>query len=323
MIFKQFIDQASYTYTYILADENSKEAIIIDSVRDHLERDLSFLNENSLKLKYILDTHVHADHITGARYLRAATGAKVCLSDNAKVDSVDIRIKDNDVLEFGAHQLEVIETPGHTDTCCSFLVEDMVFTGDTLLIHRCGRTDFQNGSAEALYESIINKLYTLPDNTKVYPGHDYDGVLHSSIAEEKKLNTRVKPNTTKEEFIETMNNLKLDQPKKIKLSVPANLKLGLSKELNVNEVKEIINNPDYYLIDTRTPAEYDEEHIADSPLIVHSEITQHLEEIPKDKKVILYCRSGRRSMFAQWELEKLGYDNIYNMVGGILAWQEL
>jgi len=223
-VFRQLLDYETFTYSYILASKG--QAIIIDSVYERTERDLEIIKQLDLSLIYILDTHVHADHITAASRLRAATGAKIVIGAASKLECADILVEDGQDLSFGDVQIKAISTPGHTDACTSYLIENRVFTGDTLFVRGTGRTDFQQGSPLKMFDSIKNKLYTLPDETLVYPGHDYNGRMNSTILEEKKYNPRIPLDVSLETFTHTMNNLKLSYPKKIKESVPANLKCG-------------------------------------------------------------------------------------------------
>lgn len=232
MILRQLLDYDTFTYTYLIADKETKEAIIIDPVKEQFDRDLKLINELGLKLKYSFETHVHADHITSANSLREATGCKTVLGIDAAVECSDIKIQDGEILSFGNLSIKAIATAGHTNSCMSYLINNMVFTGDTLFIRGTGRTDFQGGSAEALYDNITQKLFTLDPETIVYPGHDYKGMSSSTIAEEKSLNPRIGSGKTKNEFIEIMSNLHLAQPKKIQEAVPANIKCG--KEATVS-----------------------------------------------------------------------------------------
>ncbi len=223
--FKQLFDPATWTYTYILGDTNKNEAVIIDSVLEQVERDLAILNTNWLKLVGILETHVHADHITGAGKLREATGAKTYVSEEGGAPCADNLIRDGVKISFGDQVIEVIATPGHTAGCVSYLWQDRIFTGDALLIDGCGRTDFQSGNPAQLYHSITDKILSLPDETLVYPGHDYKQRYVSSVAEQKQTNPRL-ANKTEAEFIEIMNGLNLPHPKRIAEAVPANQQCG-------------------------------------------------------------------------------------------------
>ncbi len=223
---RQQFDYESWTYTYLLIDTETNEAVQIDSVKEQVERDLEIISNLGIKVKYLLETHVHADHITGASDLRDKTGAEVVYGVGAKVPCSDVDLADGETLRFGKYAVKALSTPGHTDGCTSYLIENMVFTGDALLIRGCGRTDFQQGSSESLYNNVTEKLFTLPDETLVYPAHDYKGRSVSSIGEEKKFNPRLGTAKTREEFYRIMDNLKLAKPKKIDASVPANMKCG-------------------------------------------------------------------------------------------------
>lgn len=222
MIFRQLFDAESSTYTYIIGDADRGEAIVIDPVRENVERDLSVIGGAGMRLTCILETHVHADHITGARALRQRTGATTGVSAHCGASGFDRMFDHGDVVVFGNEVVRVIATPGHTPGSSCFLWRDRIMTGDTLLIGGCGRTDFQNGDAGAMYDSITTRLFTLPDDTLVYPGHDYRGRRVSTIAEEKATNPRL-AGKSRDEFIELMRNLHLPQPLRIAEAVPANL----------------------------------------------------------------------------------------------------
>jgi len=226
LIFRQLYECESCTYTYLLGDSKSREAILIDPVRETVERDLKLLGELGLKLKFILDTHIHADHVTGASALRERTGAKTAVSSLAKVDCADLSLSEGDEISWGPFRLKAIATPGHTDSCMSYFGEGMVFTGDSLMIRGTGRTDFQQGSSDRLFDSITLKLFKLPPDTRVYPAHDYKGIMSSTIGEEMKHNPRVGGGRSREEFAKIMSELKLTQPKKIHEALPANLACG-------------------------------------------------------------------------------------------------
>lgn len=224
MILKQLFDTKTSTFTYLLVDETTREAIIIDPVYGKLQRDLDALKALNAELKYIVETHVHADHVTGAYDLKQATNAKFAAGIGTGLTCGDTLLGEGEVLHFGQEELHAIPTPGHTDGCTSYRWRDRLFTGDTLLINACGRTDFQQGSPESLYNSL-QKLLAFPDDYIVYPGHDYNGLRISSIGQEKQNNPYI-VNMSKEAFIEKMNNLNFPKPKKIDESVPANLRCG-------------------------------------------------------------------------------------------------
>lgn len=226
IIFHQLFEKETSTYTYLIADAQTKEGILIDSVIETVERDLNLIQELGITLKYVLDTHVHADHITGSGEIRKRTGAKLVLGEAYGLLCTDLNIKDGEELAFGNLKVKALHTPGHTSGCVTYKVGKMLFTGDALLIRGCGRTDFQEGSAETLYESIHQKVFAESDDTIIYPGHDYKGFTHSSVGVEKNHNRRLNLDVSKEEFVEIMDNLNLADPKKIKESVPANLLCG-------------------------------------------------------------------------------------------------
>lgn len=225
-MFKQFYDEVSSTLTYLLADEQSRQAVLIDPVTDNIDEYLDFLRHAELNLVYSLETHVHADHITGGGKLKALTTAKTAVSNACGAETADIQLQDHDEIEFGAEKIKVIATPGHTPGSLSFLWRDRLFTGDSLLINGCGRTDFQGGDAGKLYDAITTRLFSLAPETLVYPGHDYNGRRVSSIAQEKLINPRL-ANKTKAEFVHLMENLNLPKPKLIDIAVPANRKCGV------------------------------------------------------------------------------------------------
>jgi glyoxylase-like metal-dependent hydrolase (beta-lactamase superfamily II) len=231
MIFEQLFDTKSSTYTYILSSGKGREALIIDPVLEHTDQYINFLNKLELKLVKVIDTHIHADHITGLNELSKRTSCTKIMGDNSKSEVVDLRVKEDENVKIDNINLKVMYTPGHTDCSYSYLMNDRVFTGDTLLINGTGRTDFQNGNARQQYDSIFNKLLKLPENTMVYPAHDYNGKKHSTIGSERKNNPRLQVNSV-DQYVEIMNNLKLANPKMMDVAVPANL-----KGLTLNQVK--------------------------------------------------------------------------------------
>ena len=231
MIFEQLFDTKSSTYTYILSSGKGREALIIDPVLEHTDQYINLLNKLELKLVKVIDTHIHADHITGLNELSERTSCTKIMGENSKSEVVDLRVKEDENVKIDNINLKVMYTPGHTDCSYSYLMNDRVFTGDTLLINGTGRTDFQNGNARQQYDSIFNKLLKLPENTIVYPAHDYNGKKHSTIGSERKNNPRLQVNSV-DQYVEIMNNLKLANPKMMDVAVPANL-----KGLTLNQVK--------------------------------------------------------------------------------------
>ncbi len=235
MLFKQLFDQETGTYTYLIADEKTKEAVLIDSVREQAERDAKLIKELGLTLSYFLETHIHADHVTAVAELKKEfPEAQSVVSAHGGAPCADILVKEGDTIHFGSLTIQVLETPGHTNSCVSYLMDDRVFTGDTLLIRGCGRTDFQQGSPQKLYASVTQKLFKLPESTLVFPAHNYVGFTISSIQEERALNPRL-ANKTEAEFVTIMDNLNLPKPKRIDEAVPANLNCGLLQESSIKQ----------------------------------------------------------------------------------------
>lgn len=338
IIFHQLFELESSTYTYIIADKKTKEAAIIDPVLETVDRDLKLIDELGLNLVYVLDTHIHADHITGASEIRKRTQAKTGVSIDAAVLCADMGLEDAAELLLGDKKIKVIATPGHTDTCLSYYFEGMVFTGDALLIRGSGRTDFQQGSSDKLYDSVHEKLFKLPDETLVYPGHDYRGQTSSTILLEKKFNPRLGLAIEKDEFKKIMSELKLANPKKIHEAVPANLGCGVKREkalLNskiINGIPEVacedvyLNQENIRLIDVRRPEEFNNElgHIKGSELIpLGPDIADFLEKSDREQKIVFICRSGARSGAVTAESLRMGYKYTANMTGGMIRWNEL
>ena len=223
MIFEQLFDTKSSTYTYIISSGKGREALIIDPVIEHTDEYINVLEKLDLKLVKVIDTHIHADHITGLNELNKRTNCTRIMGEKCKSEVIDLKIKDNEKINVESIELKAIYTPGHTDCSYSYLMNDRVFTGDTLLINGTGRTDFQNGSSYDAYDSLFNKLLKLPEKTLVYPAHDYNGKKYSTIENEKNNNPRLKVNS-KEEYADIMSNLNLANPKMMDVAVPANVK---------------------------------------------------------------------------------------------------
>ena len=336
MLLKQLFDQDTWTYTYLLADPNSREAIIIDPVVERVDRDLKLIAELGLKLIYTLDTHVHADHVTGSGELRRRTGALSGVSAVAEVSCVDRKLVHGDVLPFGRYALEVRSTPGHTNGCLTFVLQaegqTLAFTGDALFIRGCGRTDFQQGDATTLYRSVHEQIYSLPANTIVYPGHDYRGHSASTVAEEQAHNPRLKTDIDESAFVEIMNGLGLAHPKRIHEALPANMACGLaeteaevatSKPFKEIDVQSVDLSAVSRVIDVRSPQEFDGElgHLPGAVLAPLSELSQHAPTWRREAPVLVVCGSGRRSAQGCALLHEMGFSDVTNLSGGMSAWR--
>jgi sulfur dioxygenase len=345
LIFKQLFDQTSGTYSYLLADNDTREAVLIDAVYEQYERDLALIRELDLQLLACLETHCHADHVTGAWLLKHTLGCQIFASRQSGIELLERSLQDGDRITFGAHVLIVIETPGHTEGCISFLLEDqsMIFTGDCLLIRGCGRTDFQQGSAHKLFHSIKAKLFRLPDACIVYPAHDYSGRTASTIGEERRLNPRIGGEANENDFVGYMENMNLPHPKLLDVAVPANLKAGKPKDdelpkqpdwapvvttysgiLEISPQWVAAHRQDVMILDVRTRVETDEEsvRIDGAMLIPVNELRARLKEVPDTKVVMTICRSGKRSVLAYNILREAGRKKVASIKGGLLRWIE-
>ena len=331
--FRQLLDQDTWTFTYLLWDLDNREGIIIDPVREQFERDLCLVGELGVRMVYALDTHVHADHVTSLGMLREEMGLQTAVGEPSGVPCADIMLNDGYTLGFGRHTLTALATPGHTDACTSFKVENMVFTGDALLIRGCGRTDFQQGDPEMLYRSITQKLYALPDETLVYPGHDYNGKSVSTIGEEKQYNPRIPATQTESDFAELMNSLNLPRPKHIDEAVPANMGCGISVDhghlteevFGVRDLQKILTalSEDEVVIDCRTPDEYEAGHIPGAINLPMGKELDQLGELRVYRKIYLYCYSGRRSQTVFATLTSKGLDNLVCLgSSGMAEWKK-
>ena len=333
LLVRQLSDRDTWTYTYLLVDPGTRQGVLIDPVYEQLERDLALVKELGVELLYVLETHVHADHVTSAGMIRQKTGAQIVYSDKAGVKAIDLAVGDADLIRFGDYSIRVLATPGHTSGCVSYYVDGMLFSGDALLIHGCGRTDFQQGSAEMLYDSITQKLFTLPDETILYPGHDYHGRMTSTIAEEKRWNPRVGGNKSKVEFVELMRNLNLDLPKKINEAVPANLDTGISfdpkrylhEEFSMHDLLQAWQSlpEDELIVDVRSTEEFKAGHVPGARNIPFGTEEACAEELRRYQNVYLYCRSGRRAQTVFTNLSIMGLHNLV-CVGhsGMPAWEK-
>ena len=337
MIFRQLFDAVSGTYSYLLASRRGGEALIIDPVIDRVDRYLQLLRELDVKLVKAVDTHLHADHITGLGALRDRTHCITVMGERSRVDVVSMRLGDGDRLEIEGVELEVLYTPGHTDDSYCFRMADRVFTGDTLLIRGTGRTDFQNGDARAQYQSIFGRLLTLPDETLVFPGHDYKGDTVSTIGEERRCNPRLQVKSV-DEYVELMRNLKLASPKMMDVAVPANMKVGLQQQdiaqrgwaLTAEQAVAILGQPDVVLIDLRERAERERHgtipgslHVPYPSLLESTGAGGMLHALAKStgKRLLFYCAFGERSAMAVRAAQDAGLSSSCHVQGGLAAWK--
>jgi sulfur dioxygenase len=345
MIFRQLFDPQSSTYTYLLADSSTREAVLIDPVFEHARRDAALVEELGLTLLCTLETHVHADHVTGASLLKKRLGSKIALSGLSGAEGGDTYLADGDKVRFGSHSIEARATPGHTGGCMTYVLDDhsMAFTGDTLLIRGCGRTDFQEGDARRLYQSVREKIFALPDTCLLYPGHDYKGLTASSVGEEKRHNPRLAESIGEGDFVGYMTHLGLPHPKLMQVAVPANLRCGRPEteagpaaeqdwaplsytfagiwEIQPNVLEEHLAKVE--VIDVREPDEYNGAlgHIPGSRLIPLGKLIERMGELTMDKPIVVACRSGARSAQATVLLRNKGMKQVANLSGGMLRWR--
>ena len=338
MLFRQLFDSASGTYTYVIASRSGGEALIIDPVLEKVDRYLQLVHELDLKLVKAVDTHLHADHVTGLGALRDRTHCVTVMGEQTRADVVSMRVAEGDRVEIEGVRLDVLYTPGHTDDSYSYLLNDRVFTGDTLLIRGTGRTDFQNGSAYEQYDSIFNKLLKLPDETLIYPAHDYKGETVSTIGEEKLFNPRLQVKSV-HEYVDLMNNLKLPNPKMMDVAVPANLHVGLRQEeiarkgwaVSARDALALLARPDTEFVDLRERSERERHGIIPGALSApYADLRKHLGAggalhdvaATSGKKILLYCAFGERSAMAVQAAQEAGLKNARHIEGGFDAWKK-
>ena len=338
MIFRQLFDGVSSTYTYLIASRRGGEALIIDPVIERVDRYLQLVRELDLKLVKAVDTHLHADHISGLGELRNRTRCITVMGEQTKADVVSMRVVEGDHIGIEGLRLEVLYTPGHTDDSYSYLFNDRVFTGDTLLIRGTGRTDFQNGDPRAQYDSIFNKLLTLPIHTLVFPAHDYKGDTVSTIGEEKLFNPRLQVASV-EEYVNLMNNLKLPNPKMMDVAVPANMRLGLDQEdlvrkgcaVSAAEVIALVDRSDVAIVDLREDTEREKQGTIPGSLhVLYSSLQGALRPggmlrelaAATGKRILFYCAFGERSAMAVRTAQDAGIESACHIVGGIDAWKK-
>ena len=349
MIFRQLFDPETSTYSYLLGDSDSREAVLIDSVREQVPRDLQLIEELGLKLRYALETHVHADHVTGAGLLREALGCKIVVGARTGVLTADLRGATGDTYAFGAQELELRETPGHTDGCVSYVCHaaHMAFTGDALLIRGCGRTDFQQGNARTLHRSVHEQLLSLPPETLLYPGHDYVGRTVTTVAEERAFNPRLGMARGIDEFVAIMDGLRLAYPKRIDEAVPANMASGLTEPEPISPSGD---NADGWapvmrtesgvpvvlgewvaqergnvrIIDVREHLEFCGPlgHLDGAELVPLAGLERAAVSWERDAPIVTVCAYGTRSGKAALALAAMGFSQVASLHGGMTRWTE-
>ncbi|MEX2240939.1 MAG: MBL fold metallo-hydrolase [Burkholderiales bacterium] len=345
VIFRQLFDPLSSTYTYLLADPATRQAILIDPVFEQARRDVALVEELGVKLAWTLDTHVHADHVTGAWLLRERLGSRIAIGAASGAEGADRYVEPGERVEFGKRHLEARATPGHTSGCLTYVLDDrsMAFTGDAILIRGCGRTDFQQGSARTLYRSVREQVYSLPDSCLIYPAHDYRGLTASSVGEEKLYNPRLAESVGEGDFVGYMEHLGLAHPKQMDAAVPANLKCGKPAvergaadepdwapltytfagiwELNPNWLEEHARA--VQIVDVREPDEFNGPlgHIEGARLVPLGALAARAGELDTEVPIVTVCRSGARSAQATVLLKQAGFEKAANLAGGMLRWR--
>jgi sulfur dioxygenase len=343
VIFRQLFDQQSSTYTYLLGDPATREALLIDPVFEQARRDAALIEELGLKLCWTLETHVHADHVTGAWLLKEKLGSRIALSKASGAEGADRYLEDAEKVAFGRRSVEARATPGHTDGCMTYVLDErsMAFTGDALLIRGCGRTDFQQGDPRTLFRSVRAQIFSLPDGCTLFPGHDYRGLTATSVGEEKLYNPRLAEAVLEQDFVGYMTHLGLPHPKQMDIAVPANLKCG-------KPAKSTRGNPDWapltytfagiwevqphwleenlravQIVDVREPDEFNGPlgHIPGATLLPLGLLNENAGLIEKQTPVVAVCRSGARSARATLILGNAGFDKVANLAGGMLRWR--
>jgi len=345
LIFRQLFDPQSSTYTYLLGDSQSRTAVLIDPVFEQVRRDAALIDELELKLLATLETHVHADHVTGAWLMQQRTGSKIMVAKASGAAGADRYLVQDDVVAFGNRRLLVRATPGHTGGCLTYVLDDhtMAFTGDCLLIRGSGRTDFQEGDAAAMYRSVREQIFALPNECLLYPAHDYRGLTVTSVAEERRFNPRLGGDIGIGDFAGYMKNLRLAHPKMIDVAVPANLRCGRPEgeatpgadpswahlrysfagvwEIEPHGLEEV--QVPVQILDVREPEEFTGPlgHIAGAVLIPLGELAGRVEELRHDQPIVAVCRAGSRSAQATAILQQAGFGEIANLNGGMLRWR--
>jgi glyoxylase-like metal-dependent hydrolase (beta-lactamase superfamily II) len=341
LLFRQLFDADTGTFTYLLADVASRKGVIIDTVFEQHGRDLSLIRELGIDLVASIDTHAHADHVTGSWLMHEATGCAIGLAAAARAESVTRPLAHGDRIDFGSRALEVRATPGHTDGCISFVLDDqsMAFTGDALLVRGCGRCDFQQGNAHTLWTSITGQILSLPERCLLYPGHDYTGRGVTSVAEEKAFNARLGGDASERDFVGHMENMKLPHPHKIAEALPGNMRSGKPREAapahswaplarsyaglpELTPAWVVAHQSEITVLDVRSAEEFNgpDGRVAGSLLIPLPELESRSSEIPTGRPLVVVCHSGSRSALATQQLLKAGRQQVANLRGGLSRW---
>jgi glyoxylase-like metal-dependent hydrolase (beta-lactamase superfamily II) len=345
LLFRQLFDPQSSTYTYLLAERRGGKAMLIDPVFEQARRDAALIDELGLSLVATLETHVHADHVTGAWLLQRRFGSKIALAAASGAEGADRYLAQDDVIAFGERRLLVRTTPGHTDGCLTYVLDDrsMAFTGDCLLIRGSGRTDFQQGDPAAMYRSVHDQIFSLPDDCLLYPAHDYRGLTVTSVGEERRFNPRLGGEIALGDFTGYMKNLRLAHPKLLDVAVPANLRCGRPEneaglaadpewaplrysfagvwEIEPHGLEE--HAGEVQVLDVREPDEFTGPlgHIRGAVLIPLGELADRAGELSKDRPIVAVCRAGGRSAQAINLLQQAGFAKVANLTGGMLRWR--
>ena len=343
MLFRQLFDPQSSTYTYLIADTATREAVVIDPVFEQARRDVALIEELGLRLRWTLDTHVHADHVTGAWLLKEKLGSRIAISAASGAEGADRYLEAGETVAFGKRAIEARATPGHTGACMTYVLDDrsMAFTGDALLIRGCGRTDFQEGDPGRLFSSVRSQIFSLPEDCTLFPGHDYRGLTATSVGEEKLYNPRLAEAILEQDFVGYMKHLDLPHPKQMELAVPANLGCGKPKqtttenpdwapltytfagiwEVQPNWLEEHLR--EVQILDVREPEEFNGPlgHVPGAQLIPLGALVGKAGDMQKQTPIVVVCRSGARSAQATVVLGKAGFDKVANLSGGMLRWR--
>jgi sulfur dioxygenase len=343
LLVRQLFDAETGTFTYLLADTTNRQGVIVDTVFEQHQRDLSLIRELGIELVACLDTHVHADHVTGSWLMHAATGCATGIAAAGQAENVTLPLSHGDRVPFGSRHLQVRSTPGHTDSCLTYVLDDqsMAFTGDALLVRGCGRCDFQQGDARTLWTSINTQIFSLPEPCLLYPGHDYNGRTVTSVVEEKAFNARVGDGASERDFVGHMDNMKLPHPHRIAEALPGNLRSGRPEQpLSTPAWAPVAHSyaglpelppawvaahrGDLTILDVRSSEELEgpDGRVTGSVAIPLPELADRQDDIPGDRPVVVVCHSGSRSALATQQLLKGGRSEVANLRGGLRRWAD-